>query len=100
MRKRAVIFGLILFGMLGEAVTTAAESRPAAEEAQTIGRTPPRLSFLEGQVSFWRPGAEDWAQASLSEPPAGPVSSATSASAVMLSVSAFSMSALALRSSP
>src|SRR6185369_2943078 len=25
--------------------------------------TPPRLSLAEGAVSFWRPGAEDWAPA-------------------------------------
>lgn len=23
--------------------------------------TPPRLSFVDGKASFWRPGAEDWA---------------------------------------
>jgi hypothetical protein len=27
--------------------------------------TPPRLSFVDGQVSFWRPGAQDWVQAQL-----------------------------------
>src|SRR5437867_12089388 len=27
------------------------------------GPTPPRLSFIDGDVSFWRPGAEDWAPA-------------------------------------
>jgi hypothetical protein len=65
MRKVAIIFGLIFFGMLGGAMTAAAENGSAAEEARTIGRTPPRLSFLDGQVSFWRPGAQDWAQAQI-----------------------------------
>jgi hypothetical protein len=38
---------------------------PAPPEPQqdAIGRTPPRLSFVDGQVSFWRPGAQDWTQA-------------------------------------
>ena len=27
------------------------------------GPTPPRLSFTDGEVSFWRTGAEDWTQA-------------------------------------
>src|SRR5689334_16725857 len=27
------------------------------------GATPPRLAFVDGDVSFWRPGAEDWAPA-------------------------------------
>ncbi|WP_152972077.1 DUF6600 domain-containing protein [Desulfatitalea tepidiphila] len=36
-----------------------------AQEAQTdeIGHTPPRLSFVEGLASYWRPGAEDWVAA-------------------------------------
>src|SRR5207249_219115 len=30
--------------------------------------TPPRLSFTDGEVSFWRPGAEDWAPAKVNTP--------------------------------
>jgi uncharacterized protein DUF6600 len=33
---------------------------PAAEEPGAIGQTPPRLSLVDGQVSFWRAGAEEW----------------------------------------
>lgn len=40
---------------------------PQAEHA-AIGQTPPRLSFIEGAVSFWRPGAEDWTQAQVNTP--------------------------------
>jgi hypothetical protein len=29
---------------------------------------PPRLSFVDGKVSFWRPGAEDWAPARVNTP--------------------------------
>src|SRR2546425_7141981 len=29
------------------------------------GPTPPRLSFTDGEVSFWRPGAADWAPAQI-----------------------------------
>ncbi|HEY6898385.1 MAG TPA: DUF6600 domain-containing protein [Rhodocyclaceae bacterium] len=32
------------------------------------GPTPVRLSLTEGQVSFWRPGAEDWSAAALNTP--------------------------------
>src|SRR5437762_5646196 len=32
------------------------------------GPTPPRLSFTDGEVSFWRPGAEDWAPAKVNTP--------------------------------
>ena len=65
MRKRAILFGLIFFSILGGTMAAAANTAPAADEAQTIGRTPPRLCFLDGQVSFWRPGAEDWTQAQI-----------------------------------
>ncbi len=37
----------------------------AAPEDGEVGRTPPRLSLLEGDVSFWRPGTEDWVRARL-----------------------------------
>ncbi|MGE5127097.1 MAG: DUF6600 domain-containing protein [Betaproteobacteria bacterium] len=30
--------------------------------------TPPRISLLDGQASFWRPGAENWAPAVLNTP--------------------------------
>jgi len=40
---------------------------PAQAESgdETIGfeRTPPRLSFVDGEVSFWRQGAEEWTPA-------------------------------------
>ena len=36
---------------------------PAGDDAEPIGRTPPRLAFVDGQVSFWRPGADDWVAA-------------------------------------
>jgi hypothetical protein len=35
----------------------------ADDPAASIGRTPPRLSYAEGEISFWRPGAPDWAPA-------------------------------------
>src|SRR5262245_27144276 len=44
-----------------------AADAPTAD-ASTIGRTPPRLSFVDGQVSYWRPGAQDWAQAQINTP--------------------------------
>jgi uncharacterized protein DUF6600 len=41
---------------------------PAQTEEPDAGRTPPRLSFMNGEVSFWRPGAEDWTPAHLNTP--------------------------------
>ena len=40
---------------------------PESEQAPA-GLTPPRLGFVDGQVSFWRPGAEDWSQAQVNTP--------------------------------
>ena len=39
-----------------------------AQDESDQGYTPPRLSYLEGEVSFWRPGAEDWVSARLNTP--------------------------------
>jgi hypothetical protein len=43
---------------------------PADPEAQADAQeaTPPRVSYLHGDVSFWRPGAADWAPAALNMP--------------------------------
>jgi len=35
----------------------------AADDSEAWMPTPPRLSFIDGEVSFWRTGAEDWAPA-------------------------------------
>jgi len=40
----------------------------AAAIPREAGPTPPRLSFTDGEVSFWRPGAEDWAPAKVNTP--------------------------------
>ena len=35
----------------------------AADDDEAWSPTPPRLSFIDGEVSYWRQGAEDWARA-------------------------------------
>jgi len=59
MRTRRVILFTLAFGVL-TAIAAAAQT--------AIDRMPPRLSFADGQVSFWRPGAQDWAQAQINTP--------------------------------
>jgi hypothetical protein len=39
-----------------------------ADESQNTAPTPPRLSYVNGDVSFWRPGGEDWAPAQVNTP--------------------------------
>ncbi len=57
---------------LALALTTAprasAATPPMQSQAGAIGRTPPRLSYIDGEVSFWRPGADSWAPAQLNTP--------------------------------
>src|SRR5262245_64876092 len=52
-----------LVGGFGVSATAQAQSSGPSEE-----RTPPRLSFVDGQVSFWRPGAEEWTTAQVNTP--------------------------------
>src|SRR5438046_1781979 len=47
---------------------TLADALVHAETARTIGPTPPRLALVDGEVSFWRPGAEDWTPARVNMP--------------------------------
>lgn len=50
-------------------LTALAGSRALAQINDTAwAPTPPRLSYIDGEVSYWRPGAEDWAAASLNLP--------------------------------
>jgi hypothetical protein len=65
MRTRAVIVLMLALGLLTSVALAADTSNP---EPSTIDQTPPRLSFVDGQVSFWRPGAQDWAQAQVNTP--------------------------------
>ena len=44
----------------------AAGGEPAAPESREP--TPPRISYIHGEVSLWRPGAPDWAPAALNMP--------------------------------
>ncbi|HTO52988.1 MAG TPA: DUF6600 domain-containing protein [Myxococcota bacterium] len=55
------------------ATAPAPSSAPNSASAQGAGRaeldrTPPRLSFTDGEVSFWRNGAEDWSPAQVNTP--------------------------------
>jgi hypothetical protein len=50
-------------------LASAVEPRAArAQDGDRGGPTPPRLAFTDGDVSFWRPGAEDWAPAQVNTP--------------------------------
>ena len=51
---------LVALVLVGAPQAWAQAPAPAPDTATS---TPPRLSYIDGQVSFWRPGAEDWTPA-------------------------------------
>ena len=57
---------LAAFGVLVPGGSQAADSPEG--DLTAIGHTPARLSLADGRVSFWRPGAPDWAQAAVNTP--------------------------------
>jgi hypothetical protein len=62
------IIGLIILLCLPAAVSPAAKPDAPGPQQAAVGQTPPRLSLVDGRVSFWRPGAEDWTQAQVNTP--------------------------------
>jgi len=40
----------------------------APDPAQPTEPTPPRVSYIHGEASFWRPGAQDWTPAQVNTP--------------------------------
>ena len=50
-------------GALRRAARVPRRARAQDDEALGFERTPPRLSFTDGEVSFLRPGADDWTPA-------------------------------------
>ena len=41
---------------------------PRSAQAQTAAATPARISYIGGEVSFWRPGAAEWTPARVNTP--------------------------------
>src|SRR6266436_2824033 len=56
----SAVLGLML---VSEMTLGARAVRAAESDAGAIGGTPPRLSYADGEVSHFRPGAQDWAPA-------------------------------------
>jgi len=54
--------------LLGGLLAAGTPGRAQDDEAIGFERTPPRLSFTDGAVSFLRPGAEDWTPARVNTP--------------------------------
>lgn len=67
MRSSRTIGLILALSVLTYGATAQAAGAPNPEQI-AVDPTPPRLSLAEGQVSFWRPGAQDWAQAQVNTP--------------------------------
>jgi hypothetical protein len=60
MRGTLTIIGIMVMFL----ITGLAQAAAPPEATEDAGyRTPPRLAYVDGQVSFWRPGADDWVEA-------------------------------------
>ncbi len=59
----ALPLALVLLAGPARAEHEHGEEGPGGESPSAFERTPPRLSLVDGEVSFWRPGAEDWGPA-------------------------------------
>ncbi len=68
MRTSRIIGFILALGVLTGVAAAAQAADPPALQQTAFDRMPPRLSFASGQVSFWRPGAQDWAEAQVNTP--------------------------------
>ena len=59
---------LLAIAALFGAASNPCVAAPGDDPSGSIGRTPPRIGLIEGEVSFWRPGAEDWTPAQVNTP--------------------------------
>jgi hypothetical protein len=67
MRTRRVIVALLLLALAASGPgSIPAADPPSPEQSSEI--TPTRVSYLYGEVSFWRPGAQEWAEAKANTP--------------------------------
>jgi hypothetical protein len=68
MRGRMIALMLLVLGAAYAGPLSAREPGPEETPADEIERTPPRLSFVKGNVSFFRPGDPDWDAARVNMP--------------------------------
>jgi hypothetical protein len=72
----AALMALVMMsgpGFVGSGVAQPVAAVPPTPEgpavtSDAVDAMPPRLSYVNGEVSFWRPGATDWAPAQLNTP--------------------------------
>jgi len=67
MRTRWIVVALVMLAAVarGPGLVLADEPPPPGPAGEA---TPARVSYIHGEVSFWRPGAEEWAEARANTP--------------------------------
>jgi hypothetical protein len=64
--------GRIVGALVALTLTSSIPTRVVAQDppavTQAADTTPARVSYIHGQVSFWRPGGEEWAEAKINTP--------------------------------
>jgi hypothetical protein len=78
MNPRAIFSILLAVVLSGSTAVNAVQAQPgipspgaapsSPQEPAEGALTPPRLSYADGQVSFWRPGAPEWTAAQINTP--------------------------------
>jgi hypothetical protein len=67
MRSRRVVVAFLILAIAVSGPGSIRAADPPSPEQSGEG-TPTRVSYLYGEVSFWRPGAQDWAEAKTNTP--------------------------------
>ena len=68
MRTKGIIGLILALGLLASVASPAWGADTPEPQEGAIGRTPPRLGATWGDVSYWRPGAQEWSQAQANTP--------------------------------
>ena len=65
---KLIVATLLTAGMLLTGALNLCAQPARSDQAQTAAATPARISYISGDVSFWRPGAEEWTPARVNTP--------------------------------
>ena len=68
MRTRRVVSAVVVLALMVSGSSLVLAQDPPSAPGQPTEATPARVSYIHGQVSFWRPGAEEWAEARINTP--------------------------------
>ena len=65
---KLIVATLLTAGMLLTGALSLWAQPQGSDQTQTAAATPARISYINGDVSFWRPGATEWTPARVNTP--------------------------------